>query len=175
MNDTATPIPRRTILKLFPTYADAFKIVASYLIGFAAISYCLYVAATKGENFHLQLLICILGGAIGWIAGLLLTPDSEGEKRRFSEAGKMLAALAAGFGVGKADDISLWIKPYLISGSNEHITVRALLFFCSLLIAGLFTYISRLHVRDELELLRKRREELLLEASETLEKISRLN
>jgi len=175
MSESSPSVSRNAFLRLFSTVADAFKIGASYLIGSAAILYCLHAAATKGEAFHLQLLLCILGGVVGWIIGLFLTPDSEGEKKRFGEAAKLITALVAGFGLGKADELLIWIKPILTTGSQELITLRVLLFTCCLLIAALFTYISRLHVRDPAEAMRIRREKLLIEAQECLDRLVRLN
>jgi hypothetical protein len=123
----------------------------------------------------LQILICIFGGTVGWILGLYLTPDSESEKNRFRDAVKLLAALSTGFGLGKADELLKWLKPYFIEGPQDLTSLRALLFFCCLLIGGLFTYISRLHIRDEAEKQKQQREKLLLQARDTLEKLLQIN
>jgi hypothetical protein len=159
----------------FQSGADAFKIGASYLFGLASIGYCLYAAATEGSAHHLQVLICIFGGTIGWMLGLYLTPDSETEKKRFGDAVKLVAALATGFGLGKADELLQWLKPYFTNGPQDLVSLRTLLFFCCLLIGGLFTYISRLHIRDEAEKQKQEREKLLIQARDTLEKLVQIN
>jgi hypothetical protein len=159
----------------FQSSADAFKIGVSYMFGLVSLGYCIFVAATKGEASHLQVLVCILGGTIGWILGLYLTPDSESEKKRFSEAIKLIAVLAAGFGLAKAEEFLAWLRPYFMDGSKDLTSLRLLLFFCCLLIGGLFTYISRLHVRDEAEKQRQQREKLLLQVKEVLDKLVEVN
>lgn len=175
MESTPVVITKQPDLGPFQSGADAFKIGASYMFGTASIAYCLYAAATEGTAHHLQILICILGGIIGWILGLYLTPDSESEKKRFGDAVKIVAALATGFGLGKADELILWMKPYFANGPQDLMSLRTLLFSCCLLIGGLFTYISRLHIRDELEKQKQQRERLLLQAKETLEKLLQIN
>ena len=160
---------------MFQSRGDAFKIGASYLVGTISIIYCIYAAATEGSAHYLQILICIFGGTVGWILGLYLTPDSESEKKRFGEAVKLIAVLATGFGLGKAEELLTWLKPFFSGGPQGLASFRLLLFFCCLLIGGLFTYISRLHIRDEAERQRQRREKLLLQAKEVLEKLIQVN
>lgn len=162
-------------LGLFQSGADAFKIGASYILGLTTIGYCLYAAATEGEAHYLQILICIFGGTVGWIFGLYLTPDSESEKKRFGDAVRLFAALATGFGLGKAEELLSWLKPYFTTGPQDITSLRTLLFICCLLIGGLFTYISRLHVRDETEKRKLHREKLLLQARDALDKLIQIN
>jgi hypothetical protein len=159
----------------FQSNADAFKIGASYLLGIATVIYCIYAAATQGTHHHLQVLICILGGVIGWVFGLYLTPDSTNEEKRFGDAAKLIAVLAAGFGLGKADTILEWLKSLFANEPQDLTALRSLLFLCCLLIGALFTYISRLHIRDSAEVVRQQREALLVDAKNLIEKISKLN
>lgn len=175
MKTASTPSTKQQDLGPFQSGADAFKIGASYSFGLASIGYCLYAAATEGTAHYLQILICIFGGIVGWILGLYLTPDSESEKKRFGDAAKVVASLTAGFGLGKADELLLWLKPYFTDGPQDITSLRTLLFLCCLLIGSLFTYISRLHVRDETEKQKQQRENLLLQVQENLEKLVKIN
>lgn len=174
--ETTPAAPAKQIdLGPFQSGADAFKIGASYVFGLVSIGYCLYAAATEGSAHYLQILICIFGGTVGWILGLYLTPDSESEKKRFGDAVKLVAALVTGFGLGRVEQLLEWLKPYFTNGPQDLTSLRTLLFFCCLLIGGLFTYISRLHIRDEAEKQKQQREKLLLQARETLEKLVQIN
>lgn len=168
-------VARQSDLGPFQSGADAFKIGASYLFGLASVAYCLYAAATEGTAHHLQILICIFGGTVGWILGLYLTPDSESEKKRFGDAVKLVGALVTGFGLGKSDESLLWLRSYFTNGPQDLTSLRILLFFSCLLIGGLFTYISRLHIRDEVEKQKQQREKLLLQARDALERLLQIN
>jgi hypothetical protein len=163
--------------KLFLNTTDAFKIIASYMIGGIAVAFCIYTAwSTALESAkYLQVLICIVGGALGWILGLLLTPSSEGEKKQFSEWGKAFAALVSGFGLAQITTLIEWARTGWQGANSETGAIRALLFACTLLIGGLVTYISRLHVRGTADEERARREKILSELFETLEKLRRAN
>lgn len=159
---------------VFRSPADAFKIIASYIIGGTAIGYCLYAAATDGSRPVLQVLVCILGGAIGWCVGLYLTPSSESERKQLSEASKVLLTLLSGFGLGKAGQIADAVRSWLPANEDSSAT-RILLFFCTLLIGALFTYISRLFVKGSEESQRSERAKTIAELKATLAKLEQQN
>jgi len=165
------------MLKLFANPADEFKIIASYIIGGLAIVFCILAAWTTstGNAKYLQVLICVLGGSLGWIFGLFLTPSNEGEKKQFSEFGKALTALVSGFGLAQVNTLVEGVRTASQDMNTEATGIRVLLFSCTLLIGGLFTYISRLHVRGTDEELKGRREKVLSEVLESVEKLRRLN
>lgn len=155
--------------------ADVFKIGVSYVVGSAALVFCLYTAGTHGKTDHyIQVLICILGGVLGWMAGLALTPSSANEKKAFTEYGKAIATFGSGFGLAKLEALAHWFKDnhYLYADTNTAWT-QALLFVCCFFILGLFTYISRLHVgeADERQI---KREKAYVELAEAIEKLQTL-
>ena len=159
---------------MFRSKADKFKIISSYLIGGLAICFCLYAAIAEGTRPLLQVLICILGGAIGWCVGLYLTPSDDGEKNTLSEAGKIVITLLSGIGIGKIDEIALAVKAWAPPGEAET-GLRMLLFLCTLVIGALFTYISRLFVKGEEAELRSQRAKYITELRQTLTKLESQN
>jgi hypothetical protein len=50
---------------------DNFKIVCGYLFGAIAFGVCVYVAICRGTAPHLQVMLCLFGGALGWVVGIL--------------------------------------------------------------------------------------------------------
>jgi hypothetical protein len=161
-------------LNLFADSADAVKLGTCYVLGALALVYCFYVAATQGKEPHLQILICILGGALGWCIGMYLTPSSEGETKKFTEFGKVLLVLGAGFGIAKASDVEAFLRPVFDGGEASVSGLRLILFVSSLLIFGQATYIARLHVRGADEMRREQRTRLLAEVQKKLDELSQL-
>ncbi|MSP37051.1 MAG: hypothetical protein EXR70_00995 [Deltaproteobacteria bacterium] len=159
---------------MFRTTADKFKILSSYLIGGAAILFCLYTAVTEGLNPKLQVLICLLGGTVGWCVGLYLTPTSEGEKQQLSEFSKALLTLISGFGLGKIDIVAAKISEWVPAGATES-AIRILLFLCMLLIGALFTYISRLFVTGTEDEFKTKRAKLIAELKKSVAELENSN
>jgi len=159
---------------IFRNKADTFKILSSYFIGGLGIIFCFYAAATEGTERNIQILICILGGAIGWCIGLYVTPTSEGEKQQLSEFGKAFLTLVSGFGLGKITEIkqavSLWLP------ADDKISgLRILLFLSMIIIGALFTYVSRLFVKGKEEQLREDRAKTITNLKKSLAELESQN
>ncbi|MGJ7488582.1 hypothetical protein ACSFA2_25175 [Variovorax sp. LT2P21] len=153
--------------------ATVFKIGMSYVIGACALAFVLHAAWTQGEADYrtLQVLLCILAGVLGWILGLYFTPASDSEKKDFSEYGKGLATLLSGFSLGKIDSLSEMVRNGHAGISTSQIVLWLLLFLSSFLIAALFTYISRLYVRDAADEVVKQRDAAYAQINTALEKL----
>ena len=157
---------------IFGSPSDAFKILSSYAIGCGALVFCFYAAA-RGPNVVLQTMLCIFGGAIGWCLGLYLTPSSENERKQLSEAGKAFLAIVSGFGLGKAGEIVEQLKTWF--PPSEESAIRALLFLSTLMIGALFTYISRLFVKGDLETRREQRAKTIKELKDAINRLEGQN
>jgi hypothetical protein len=106
---------------------------------------------------------------------MYLTPNSEGETKRFSEFGKVVLVLGAGIGIAKTPDL-VNIATSIFGQDAANVTsLRILLFACSTLIFGTFTYMARLHVRGADEHRREKREKLITDMRKALEDLSRSN
>ena len=158
--------------RLLESRADTVKLGVCYALGALSLAYCFYAACTEGKEHAVQVLICILGGAVGWCVGMYLTPSSEGETKKFSEFGKIILLVGAGIGIGKAQDLYELLEPVLGGDVGDVSALRVLLFICTLLIFGQATYVGRLHVRGAEDKGRQRREKLLAEVRERLDQLS---
>jgi hypothetical protein len=158
---------------MFRNKADKFKIISSYIIGGIAILFCLGVAS-RGPGPVVQILLCILGGAVGWCIGLYLTPSDDGERKTLSEAGKLALTLLSGIGLGKIDDISAAVARWAPADQPET-PLRLLLILCTVIIGALFTYISRLFVKGEDAELRTQRTETIAELRRIIAKLEGQN
>jgi hypothetical protein len=166
---------KKIVEEVFDGWASAFKIVSSYIIGSIALAFCLVTAWSQGdtEHRHLQILICIMGGVLGWILGLYITPLSETEEKRFSEFGKAFAGLVSGFSLAKSNEILLWIGTEFGGDPNVR-NLRLLLFLSCLFIGALFTYISRLFVRGNAEARNEALNKVVAEIDAGLQKLKQL-
>lgn len=164
---------RDTFKSLVPNPADAAKLGTCYLLAAVSLVYCFYVAATQGTEHHIQVLICILGGAIGWCIGMYLTPNNEGETKKFSEFGKIILLVGAGIGIAKASDLFEVIRPLLSGDTTGTSSLRILTFTCSLLIFGQATYTGRLHLRGADDERKEKRDKLISEVRKNLEELEK--
>ena len=63
-------------------------------------------------DMAINFILIILGGAIGWVVGIFLTPYGVGQKAEFAEYASVVALFASGYLVGKVDAaISHLFKP----------------------------------------------------------------
>ncbi len=126
----------------FPS-ASTIKLTISYVAGFIAAAYCVYVAATGIDPQKLQVLLCVLAALLGWIVGILLTPSSEDEKKQFGEWAKSLVAAGTGFTAGKIDAISHSALATMTGADSTLFGTRAALCAVSFILGALFTFVAR--------------------------------
>ncbi|WP_345971399.1 hypothetical protein WCX72_05985 [Sulfurimonas sp. HSL1-6] len=86
--------------------------------------------------------LVILGGAIGWVVGIFLTPYSAGQKAEFAEYASVIALFASGYLVGKVDAaISHMLKPENLF--TPIVGFRLVITFSSFLLGMLVTVVIR--------------------------------
>src|SRR5205085_5041552 len=56
-----------------------------------------------GKAFTLNVLICLLGGVLGWGLGILATPIAPDDTGQFAKIGQVISAFASGYLVSKLD------------------------------------------------------------------------
>ena len=79
-------------------HTDYWKIATGYIIGVVVALYTLRSAYTLGSDetaSTINVLICLTGGVVGWITGMVLTPQKE-EAKDFAKWGQALAAFVSG-------------------------------------------------------------------------------
>ncbi|UFS63726.1 hypothetical protein LOH54_06220 [Sulfurimonas sp. HSL-3221] len=94
------------------------------------------------SDVAINLGLVILGGAIGWVVGIFLTPYSAGQKAEFAEYASVIALFASGYLVGKVDAaISHMLKPENLF--TPIVGFRLVITFSSFLLGMLVTVVIR--------------------------------
>lgn len=94
------------------------------------------------SDVAINLGLVILGGAIGWVIGIFLTPYGEGQKAEFAEYASVIALFASGYLVGKIDAaISHLLKPENLF--TPMVGFRLVITFSSFLLGMLVTVVIR--------------------------------
>ena len=104
-----------------------------------------YLSLVVGEDTKassLNLLIVVLGLSIGWLFGILLSPYSETEEKKFTGYAKAFGVFASGYLIGKVDKVlEELLKPDFILDSVHGFRVMA---FAAAFVVGLvITFIFR--------------------------------
>lgn len=87
-------------------------------------------------------MIVLLGLAVGWLFGILLSPYSAGEQEAFGEYAKAFGVFASGYLVGKADKVveELFSPGFLIDSLHGF---RTMAFVSAFLIGMITTFVFR--------------------------------
>jgi hypothetical protein len=114
---------------------------------FAAIlaAALLYLSATFHINAvanEFNVLVVLLGFSVGWLAGILLSPYSEEEEKKFNQYAKAFGVFASGYLVGKVDKVvEELFKPEFILESTHGF--RIMIFVSAVIISFIFTFVFR--------------------------------
>jgi uncharacterized membrane protein len=111
-----------------------------FLLGAAAYAACIYIAFQFGDAVWSNVLICIFGGAFGWLVGILGSPRTTSEKREFSTYLNAVLTFITGFVVAKVD--RLFEGPQQ-PDVMELVTNRLLLFAATFCLGALVTFVWR--------------------------------
>jgi hypothetical protein len=154
-------------------FFDWFKIGSSYVLGTAAFAACLYFAWT-GSSPVLEVLLCLGGGALGWVVGILITPLDAGETKQFSDFTKAVGAIISGYVIGKLDTW-LQVAGLAAAGNYDLFITRGLLFVTCFLLTTLFTFVGRRYLRGPEHARQLKREQTIAELRDVVAKLSALN
>jgi hypothetical protein len=89
----------------------------------------------------LNILTCLFGGAAGWWAGILISPDPT-EQAQFSVFRKTLSAFLGGFVLAKIDLLFQGAMAQNLAADPIFVG-RLFLFITTFLICAQFTYVAR--------------------------------
>jgi uncharacterized membrane protein YqaE (UPF0057 family) len=106
-------------------------IVQANIIGYTILAILVWIASKIGGDFHLNLLICLLGFIIGWILGTLASPYSKTESTQFLSLSQAISAFISGYLISKLDrflEVTLFTK---VGEVQNHAWIRAGLFAAS--------------------------------------------
>jgi uncharacterized membrane protein YeaQ/YmgE (transglycosylase-associated protein family) len=121
---------------------------ASLLIGFIVFGVVLWIAHTvhkelKDAGFAQTVLIGTAGWATGWLVGFLISPSTNQEIKKFSQAASTIGAFLMGFALAKLEPS---LTPLFADGRliNEPIYgIRLMIFMICFAIASINMYVYR--------------------------------
>jgi hypothetical protein len=110
--------------------------------------YLAFEFTKKPDDRCINLSLLGLGLAIGWFFGMMLSPGSKAESKRFSSVTKTLSAVLTGYLLAKLDTaISELFKPDKLITVLENInTVRLAIFGTALITTLVQTYVIRAYL-----------------------------
>jgi hypothetical protein len=128
-----------------PEFAMNYKLVGSAggAVALAAtVVYGCFRLADSPQSFATNLLVITFGAAIGWLLGIVLSPYTREEERRFGDYAKGFAVFASGYLVGKIDKLlSSLLDPEFVLDPMRGFRVMA--FLTSLIISLIATFVFR--------------------------------
>src|SRR5882724_2471310 len=81
-------------------------VISAMLGGIGCAGAIIWIAChlgQKDDSVAVNILLCILGGLTGWIAGILVTPLNSLETAHFLSLGQAISAFVSGYLVSKLD------------------------------------------------------------------------
>jgi hypothetical protein len=117
----------------------------SYSLSAIVLAVLGWACLSIGSSPQFNVLILLSGGIIGWILGILISPNSPKEELKFSEFGKAIGAFLTGFLAAKIERIFELViqKP---SDVSDIFVGRSLVFVVSFGLGILFTFIWRTYI-----------------------------
>lgn len=130
---------------------DNYKLVGSsvsalLLVGALATLSVVYPTDKTGISF--SLLIVVLGLAIGWLLGIVVSPYTKEEKESFTEYAKALGLFVSGYLVGKIDKAveAIFNPTFLID--NPANGFRLMAFVAAVIVAVVITFVFRMYASN---------------------------
>lgn len=101
----------------------------------------------NGTHFNLCLLSGVLGAALGWTVGIIISPYSITEREAFASIGKLVYGFLSGYAFSKIDPIiGSLIDP---KTATPTVAIYVTVALVSFLASAAFTYISRSYWRGD--------------------------
>jgi len=121
-------------------------VISANIMALAFFGAIVWASWQLGNNnaraFTLNILLCLLGAALGWGAGILATPIAEDDASHFARLGQIISAFVSGYMVSKIDrflERALYSGEQLIPTAWERIG----LFVVSFLVMLIVVFINR--------------------------------
>ncbi len=123
----------------------SYKLFGSAVTGVVLGGTVTYFSYSVGDDFKasaLNLLIVVLGLSLGWLLGILLSPYSGAEEKKFTEYAKAFSIFASGYLVGKVDKVieALFQPDFILESVHGF---RIMSFLAALIISLVMTFIFR--------------------------------
>lgn len=119
-----------------------------YLLGALGVVLCFQIAFDNAAETNIIVLVTLLGGVVGWITGILITPQSNRQMFTFNEYGKAISAFFTGFVLAKFGDAIQALGNF--SAWTPTFELGLVLFVTMFCLGTLFTFIARLRAIEEI-------------------------
>jgi len=108
---------------------------------------CLRVKEREND-VQINLVILILGGCVGWLLGILLSPYGSCEKEAFAEYAAIFGTFVSGYLIGKIDPFvgKVFSPDFLL---QRIVAFRVTSFLSILLLSMLMTFAVRVYLPNE--------------------------
>lgn len=115
---------------------------ASGAVLVGSVAYLSYYVAADNKAAAFNLLIVALGLSLGWLSGILLSPYSDEEGKKFTQYAKAFGVFVSGYLIGKIDKvIEKMLEPAFILDSVNGFRIMA--FVASVIIALVVAFAFR--------------------------------
>jgi hypothetical protein len=127
-----------------PSWKIAVAIVTPLLLLIGVLGWL--IAPTK-EEAYLNTAFVVTFCAIGWAAGMILSPDSSIEERKFTGRWKGISLFISGYLLSKIDPlVEALLKPEVVLRMHDSIyAYRALAGISATILTAILTYVVRVY------------------------------
>jgi hypothetical protein len=130
-----------------------FTVLIGYGLGALALIIMLVACFYAADSGWIHVLLLVFGMLLGWVVGILITPQSAEEKTQFSAYGAAISTFLSGYVVAKIDKL-------FESGAEKGLLtdamlVRCLIFGSAFLLGLLCTFVGRMYLPKQSELVTK--------------------
>jgi hypothetical protein len=122
-------------------YKIVWGTVSAACLGAPLPVLCFFFGSDK-QAHYLNIILLILGLLLGWVIGILATPYTTSEDKKFTGYAKAISAFLSGFIIAKADKaIERLFEPQALT--DPVVAFRLTMFAAAFLVALVITFIYR--------------------------------
>ena len=127
-----------------PSWRIAVGIVTPLLIVMGILG---WLIAPTIDDAYVNCAFMITFSAVGWMAGMILSPDSRVEEKKFSNLWKGISLFVSGYLVSKLDPlVEALLKPDVLLAMHSSIhTYRVLAAISATVLTAILTYVIRVY------------------------------
>ncbi len=127
---------------------DSWKIGVAVAVPLViALGFFGWLMAPQKEDAYLTTALLIACVAIGWAVGMMLSPDSRTEEKKFLDVWKGISLFASGYLISKLDPLVVVVfRPdTLMSADGRLIAYRLVACFATIVLMAILTYVLRVY------------------------------
>ena len=141
LNEIANMIPKQGY---HPSWEIAVAIASPLLFIIGVLGWL--VAPTRSDAY-INCAFVITFCAVGWMFGMILSPDSRVEEKKFNSLWKGICLFVSGYVVSKVDPlVDALLKPEVVFGAHDDVhTYRLLASLAATVLSAVLTYVIRVY------------------------------